>query len=74
MITTRKIDTGEFEVLWNGEVTEYRIINGSRGLSGRDTRNVYGIVHPGRAPLWIGSLPACKKLLTLTLSRKESAR
>ena len=52
---------GEFSVTWRGEPTGYRIINGSLGLSGRNTQNMYGIVKPNGEHKWIGSLAGCKK-------------
>ncbi len=72
MLTTNKIATGEFEVLWNGEKTDWRIINGSRGVSGRDTQNVYGIVNDKTGKhRWIGTLQACKKCLNLTFKKQN---
>jgi hypothetical protein len=70
MITFKRIAPGEFAALRDGEDTAVRIINGSLGLSGRDTPNVYGIVRPERAaPAWIGSLAACKKLVERLLTK-----
>lgn len=64
MMTTKKIGTGEFEVLWNGQPTRFSIVNGSRGLSGRDTFNMYGIVTAGKeTPKWIGTLHNAKKIV-----------
>ena len=48
MLTTTKITTGEFTVQWNGQPSGYRIVNGSLGLSGRDTLNMYGVVRAGQ--------------------------
>ena len=70
MMTTKKIGTGEFEVLWNGNDTGRRIINGSRGVSGRDSRNMYGITTPGKPVTWIGSLQSCKGILEQTFKAK----
>lgn len=70
MLTTQKVATGEFKVIWNGADTGRRIVNGSAGLSGRDTQNVYGIVVPGNPPKWIGTLAACKKILAFTMKGK----
>ena len=68
-MTARKVVTGEFDVLWNGEPTPYSIVNGSLGLSGRDTRNHYGIAGNGKVS-WIGSLAKCKKTVAFWLSKK----
>jgi hypothetical protein len=71
MLTTTCVATGQFEVRWNDQPTGYSIINGSLGLSGRDTRNTYGIVKPDGSRKWIGSLASCKKLLTNTFTKRE---
>ena len=42
MMTTTKLGSGYFSVLWNGEATEYTIVNGSLGQSGNEP-NMYGI-------------------------------
>jgi hypothetical protein len=71
MLTTKKIETGRFDVLWNGGLTKYSIVNGSLGMSGYGP-NHYGIVWlVGDCPKikWIGSLASCKKALALSLSR-----
>lgn len=72
MLTTVKVATGEFEVFWNGKKTSYRIVNGSRGLSGKDTRNVYGICKTDASVKWIGPLASAKKILELTFTKKRS--
>jgi len=72
MLTTEKICTGQFRVYWNGVATEWTIINGCAGVSGRDSANHYGVLKDGSAsPRWIGSLAACKKSLTLTFRNAE---
>jgi hypothetical protein len=71
-LTTTKEATGEFAVLWNDELTGYSIINGSRGLSGRNTPNVYGIVKPDGSHRWIGTLQACKKILAHTFQKRAA--
>jgi len=74
MLTTNKIATGQFEVLWNGEKTDWTIFNGSMGLSGRNTQNVYGItnIKTGQRR-FIGTLQACKKCLALAMKKQASA-
>ncbi|MFO0271339.1 MAG: hypothetical protein ACK53W_12495 [Gemmatimonadota bacterium] len=63
-IEIKKVATGEFDVLVDGAPTRYRIINGSAGLSGRDTQNVYGITNSATGAVrWIGSLASAKKVV-----------
>lgn len=69
-IQFRKVATGEFDVLKDTVNTGYRIVNGSLGLSGRDTPNFYGIVTPSGRRQWVGTLQACKKLVTVWLTKK----
>jgi len=69
MLTTVKTATGTFDVYWNGERTGYTIVNGSLGLSGRDSANMYGYARRENAPRWIGSLTDCKKMLATKLAR-----
>ena len=61
MFSTKKISSGEFACCWNGKETGDRIVNGSRGLSGRDSQNMYGVIWNGGKIVWIGSLAAAKK-------------
>ena len=70
MLTTNKTSQGNFDVLWNGQPTGWIIVNGSLGVSGRDTRNMYGIAK-GDLIKWVGPLASCKKLLTLKLSAQS---
>lgn len=67
-ITTRKETTGEFTVLKDGQETGYRIVNGSRGVSGKDSRNMYGIVSPSGRVTWVGALASCKALVARNLA------
>lgn len=71
MMTTNKIDNGHFEVLWNGEATEYTIVNGSLGQSGKEP-NVYGTINQltGKTN-WHGSIQRCKALLKFTLAKRS---
>ena len=70
MITFQKVQTGIFDVLLNGQKTQYTIQNGCLGLSGRDTANVYGICDESKQTVkWIGSLQATKKVVTYWLSK-----
>ena len=67
-ITFERIGTGQFVARRDGAETGYSIVNGSLGLSGRDTRNVYGVVLPDGRHRWIGSLASCKKLIVRRLA------
>ena len=69
MMTTVNVQRGEFEVFWNGVKTGYRIINGSIGVSGRNTANIYVVVTPSGKYRWIGTLQAAKKTMNLTLTK-----
>ena len=71
MMTTKRIGPGQFEVYWRGEKTDLDIFNGSLGLSGRDTRNVYGIGRPGKKPVWVGTLQSAKKWAAYWLKKRE---
>jgi hypothetical protein len=63
-VTFERVTTGEFRVLHNSTPTSFGIINGSAGLSGRDTRNMYGITSSKNASVrWIGSLASCKAIV-----------
>ena len=59
--STKRISNGEFACYWNGEETGDQIINGSLGMSGRETQNMYGVIWKGGKTVWIGSLASAKK-------------
>jgi hypothetical protein len=63
VVTFKKVTTGNFDVLVNGVPCEHTIINGSLGVSGRNTENMYGITGTAKGTRWIGTLQACKKLM-----------
>ena len=70
-VTFAKVQTGIFDVLLNGEKTEYQIINGSLGMTGRDTVNMYGITNStNQSVRWFGPLVTCKKAITHTLNKR----
>lgn len=60
----RRISNGVFDVYVDGKKTKYEIINGSRGLSGRNTQNLY-IINDRTTHQRIkggdGTLQKCKK-------------
>ena len=62
VVKTVRVSNGHFDTYWNGVKMPYTIINGSLGLSGRDTTNTYGIANAGKVN-WVGPLVSCKKLL-----------
>jgi len=70
MLTTEKLEIGNFKVLWNGNDSGWRIVNGSVGLSGKDTRNHYGVTK-GKEITWIGSIASCKAILTQRLKKNK---
>lgn len=61
---------GEFKALVDGVDSKFRIVNGSRGLSGRDTRNIYLVVRPNGSHIVVGPLASAKKMLTYTLGKE----
>ena len=71
-VTFEKVSTGVFDVYANGVKTKYEIINGSAGLSGRDTMNMYGI-SGGSQVRWVGTLQAAKKLVTVWVQARRAA-
>lgn len=40
-ITWKKVATGQFDALIDGQPSKWQVVNGSLGLSGRDTPNYY---------------------------------
>lgn len=40
-ITWKKAATGQFDALVDGQPTKWQVVNGSLGMSGRDTPNLY---------------------------------
>ena len=68
-MTTKKIANGYFKVLWDNENTEYVIVNGSLGQSGKEP-NMYGISNVLTGKMnWQGSIQKCKKMVELTLKK-----
>lgn len=62
-VTYNKVQTGIFEVLLNGEKTQFSIHNGCLGESGYG-RNVYGVWNDAKQTVkWIGSLQTAKKFV-----------
>ena len=62
--STKRLWIGYFEVYWNGEKTNMRIINGSLGMSGHDTPNMYGVTWGAGEDnklRWLGPLNSAKQ-------------
>ena len=61
LIKFKKVYTGIFNVLADGQLTEYQILNLDRGISGRGG-NTYGILkNNNEKSVRIGSLALAKK-------------
>lgn len=73
-LTTKRLTNGYFDVYFDGKLTDWRIINGSLGVSGRG-RNLYGIVNAKTEfRRWLGPLATCKKVLAHTLAKEAGGR
>lgn len=71
-ITTKKLATGRFQVFRDGRPTQYEILNGDVGCSGRG-RNTYGVQNLETSEIrWIGTLAKCKKTVELWIGRPLS--
>ena len=70
-VTFNRVCNGQFEVLLNGTATDWRIVNGCLGASGRG-KNIYCIynVETGKV-VTVGSLASAKKSMVFTLTRKR---
>jgi hypothetical protein len=69
-IEIKRVFLGEFESYLNGEKTNLTIVNGSRGLSGRDTQNIYVVCKGGEITRIMGTLQMCKKAVTHWLTKR----
>ena len=69
-MTTQKVMTGIFKVLWDGQPTDYEIVNGCMGSSGHGA-NIYCIhnVKTDKVTV-VGTLQSAKKGLAHTLRRR----
>lgn len=75
-LSTTKLSNGVFAVLWDGLKTDWQIVNGCLGVSGRG-QNAYLITNSATGTRTrIGSIQKCKKTLALTLASRaqEAAR
>jgi hypothetical protein len=70
VIEIKRVQNGIFDAYLDGVKTGWQIVNGSAGLSGRDTRNIYCVVRPNGSHIVIGPLNTAKKLVTETLRKK----
>jgi hypothetical protein len=59
---TKRLWIGHFEVYWNGQKVNMTIVNGSLGMSGHDTPNMYGVSWGANLDKhkWIGPLNSAK--------------
>lgn len=65
----QKVYTGIFNVLADGQPTDYQILNLDRGMSGRGG-NVYGILKSAeQQSIRIGSLALAKKTVTKWINK-----
>ena len=71
-VTFKRVANGEFHSFVDGVKTPWVIINGSLGMSGRDTRNIYGITKDGMSAKWLGPLRTCKMAVTFTLQKQAA--
>ncbi len=69
-LTTKRIANGQFEVYWDGAKTDWQILNGCAGLSGRDTVNIY-VIYNSRTEKTVplGPLRSCKMMLAETFRK-----
>lgn len=70
-ITFKRVGNGQFESYLNGVKTQYGIVNGSLGLSGRG-HNMYGVTW-GDNIKWLGPLRTCKMMVVAKIE-KDAAR
>ncbi len=68
-VNFKKVQTGIFDCYLDGIKTQYQIINGSAGLTGRDTINTYCIAKNGELVKALGPLRTCKFFLTDRLTK-----
>jgi len=73
-VTFKRVANGEFECYADGVLTRYKIINGSIGLSGRNTPNIYGVTANMMDARWLGPLRTAKMFVTAKLQPKKEGR
>ena len=71
-ITFKRVCTGQFDSYLDGVKTAYGIVNGSLGMSGRDTVNTYGVTKNGELVRWLGPLRTCKAMIE-AICKKQRA-
>lgn len=70
MVSFNRVQTGVFDVLVDGAKTDYQIVNGSMGVSGRDSANIYCIARNGELVKVLGPLNTCKKFMVAKFAPK----
>lgn len=77
VVTFKRTSLGQFESYLDGVQTKWSICNGSLGMSGRDTRNIYLVYDRTRAdgqPTKIqGTLQMCKKTVSYWLIKNRDS-
>lgn len=74
-VTFVKVQTGIFNAFLNGQPTEYQIVNGCLGMSGRDTVNTYGVYNKAKDTVrWFGPLRTCKAAIAFTLTKDARSK
>jgi len=70
-VTFNRVCNGQFEVLLNGAATDWNIVNGCMGASGRGN-NIYCLYNSQTGKVVpVGSLSSAKKGIASTLTRKR---
>lgn len=71
--TTKRIATGQFECYWNGVKTDWTIVNGCAGLTGRDSVNIYVVVNEKLGKhIPLGPLNTCKKMVEYACRKADA--
>lgn len=76
-VTFKRTSLGQFESFLDGAQTKWSICNGSLGVSGRDSANIYIVFDRTREDCQptkiMGTLQMCKKTVAHWLTRKGLA-
>ena len=70
-IEIKRVATGLFRAVVDGKDTDLEIYNGSNGMSGRTTANIYGIYNHSTGQVWwLGQLNSCKAAVRMMLLKR----
>jgi hypothetical protein len=76
-VTFKNVCAGHFESYLDGVKTRFGIVNGSLGVSGRNTANMYGVTWTTAdgedKRKWVGPLRTCKIMIEQTLLKETAA-